>query len=162
MSSSLFATTRRNALLSDDRLKQLFHSLLPYTKLLISLLIFCTILILIAYGFVKIGQMTMTLADFSDKTVSVDFLRNIALIVVIVKAYRVLVFYLRTLHVSIQYVVEMSIVAPAIEVIFAPHSQSLVLTAIFSAFSLLNLLMYFMFYDKMRQIDMQLQASGGI
>lgn len=145
---------------SDRRLKDLFDNVIPYTKLCISFIIFATILLLLAFGGIKLYEITLSLLQGGGD--SIVFLHSIAIIIVVLKAYRVLVFYLDTLHVSIKYIVEISIIAPAIELIFAPLGQNLWLTAILGAFALINLVIYLSYYEKLTESDREMMMDRTI
>ncbi len=145
---------------SDRKLKDLFDNVIPYTKLCISLIIFATILLLLAFGGIKLYDIALSLLHGGGD--SIAFLHSIAIIIVVLKAYRVLVFYLDTLHVSIKYIVEISIIAPAIELIFAPQGQNLWLTAILGAFALINLIIYLSYYEKLTESDREMMTERTI
>ncbi len=138
----------------------MFDNIIPYTKLYISLIIFTTILLLLAFGSIKLYDIAMSLLHGGGDTIV--FLHSIAIIIVVLKAYRVLVFYLDTLHVSIKYIVEISIIAPAIELIFAPQGQNLWLTAIMGAFALINLVIYLSYHEKLTESDSEMLAERAI
>lgn len=145
---------------SDRKLKELFANLIPYTKLVISLLIFGTILLLLGFGCIKLYDIAVSLVWGGGE--AIDFLHSIAIIIVVLKAYRVLLFYLETLHVSIKYIVEISIIAPAIELIFAPQGQELWLTAILGLFALANLVIYLFYRDKLIESDREMMTEKTI
>lgn len=138
----------------------MFDNVIPYTKLCISLIIFGTILLLLAFGCIKLYEITLSLLRGGGD--SIAFLHSIAIIIVVLKAYRVLVFYLDTLHVSIKYIVEISIIAPAIELIFAPQEQELWLTAILGTFALANLVIYLFYRDKLIESDREMMTEQTI
>jgi uncharacterized membrane protein (DUF373 family) len=71
-----------------------------------------------------------------------NFLHDIALILVFVKAVKMLTEYLKTHRIAISYLMEISIIAPAIEIIFAADKHDFWLIVIFGIFSMGNLLMY--------------------
>lgn len=145
---------------SDRKLKDMFDNFIPYTKLTISVIIFGTILLLLAFGCIKLYEIGASLMSGGGD--SIAFLHSIAIIIVVLKAYRVLVFYLDTLHVSIKYIVEISIIAPAIELIFAPQGQNLWLTAILGAFALINLVIYLSYHEKLTESDREMMTERTI
>lgn len=138
----------------------MFDNFIPYTKLTISLIIFGTILLLLVFGCIKLYEIGASLMSGGGD--SIAFLHSIAIIIVVLKAYRVLVFYLDTLHVSIKYIVEISIIAPAIELIFAPQGQNLWLTAILGAFALINLVIYLSYHEKLTESDREMMTEKTI
>lgn len=154
------AVQHRQHHFSDRKLKGMFDNFIPYTKLTISLIIFGTILLLLAFGCIKLYEIGASLMSGGGD--SIAFLHSIAIIIVVLKAYRVLVFYLDTLHVSIKYIVEISIIAPAIELIFAPQGQNLWLTAILGAFALINLVIYLSYHEKLTESDREMMTDRTI
>lgn len=151
------AVQHRQHHFSDRKLKDMFDNFIPYTKLNISLIIFGTILLLLAFGCIKLYEIGASLMSGGGD--SIAFLHSIAIIIVVLKAYRVLVFYLNTLHVSIKYIVEISIIAPAIELIFAPQGQNLWLTAILGTFALINLVIYLSYHEKLTERDREMMTD---
>lgn len=108
---------------------------------LVSLLIILTIGILIYFA----GFKVYTLLAFPH---SEHFIHDMVFILVLVKIYRLLIAYLQFHHVGIKYIVEISIIAPAIEIIFASDNHSLLNLTLLGIFGLGNLLVYIFFYDK--------------
>jgi len=52
------------------------------------------------------------------KTLNTDFLHNIAILIVLMKAYRILVEYMRHHHIDLKYMVEITIIACVLELLF--------------------------------------------
>jgi len=98
-----------------------------------------TILLLLAFTSLEIFGIGRDLIEGGSTR---NFLRDIAFVIVLVKAYRVLLFYFETLHISLRYLVEISIVAPAIDIVFASHTKAWWLILLLGLFSLANLLVY--------------------
>jgi len=65
---------------------------------------------------------------------------------ILIKAYRILVSYLKTHHISVEYIVEISIIASAIELLFAADTHNVYTQAIFAVFGLSNLIIYLYFF----------------
>lgn len=82
-----------------------------------------------------------------------EVLRTVALIIILVKAYRVLVFYMRSHHVSVRYVVAISIIAPSVEIIFTPENRSIEMNVLYAAFAIANLIVYLKYYKQLDLID---------
>ena len=80
-------------------------------------------------------------------------LHAIAFTIVLVKAYRILISYVQTHHLNIKFLVEISIIAPAVEVVFNSQEYSVAMNALFVVFGLANLLVYVYFYDRLKQIS---------
>lgn len=76
-------------------------------------------------------------------------LHQIALVIVFVKAYRILVAYALHHHVDVRFIVEISIIAPAVEVIFNSRlHQHPWIMAMLGSYGLANLLLYLLFYQR--------------
>lgn len=73
-------------------------------------------------------------------------LHSIAEMIILIKAYRILVSYLKTHHVSVEYIVEISIIAPAIELLFAAEYYDSVSKVVLAVFGLCNLVLYLHFF----------------
>lgn len=80
-------------------------------------------------------------------------LKSVALIVILVKAYRLLLYYMQSHHVSIRYIIEISIIAPSVELIFAPEGRSLELNILYAVFALVNLIVYLLYGKKIDAMD---------
>ena len=118
-------------------------ALLACFKYIVCTFIFLTIVALLIY----MGSLILDVyRDLLDRTPR-NFLHDIAIIVVLVKAYRILVSYLRTHHVSIKYTMEISIIAPAVELIFAANKHDIWLNVLFALFSVATMIVYYAFYD---------------
>ena len=115
----------------------------------ISFLIFFMIIALIAYAGAKAISIYQGFADYSPGNVLYDT----ALLVVIIKAYKILLYYYRRNRVSIKHIVEISIIVPAIELVFAAGERALWITVLLGAFGVANLLIYIFFYEKLSKID---------
>lgn len=63
-------------------------------------------------------------ALYSRKEVETSLLHFIAFTIVLVKAYKILMSYAKHQHVSIKYMVEISIIAAAVEIFFNAHAYS--------------------------------------
>ncbi|MAF80704.1 hypothetical protein CL628_01685 [bacterium] len=115
----------------------------------VALLVLGAILaVVLAIGF-QIAKLFTHLPEGEVTTV----LHMVAVIVVLVKAYRLLIFYMENQHVSIKYVVEISIIAPAVELIFAPTNRGLDLNILYAVFSVVSLLAYLHFYQRLQGMD---------
>lgn len=125
-------------------------TLTKWTDRLVTLAITITIGILLAYIAMRIGNLLLTFTANPDST-----LHEVAYIIVLIKAYRLLLYYLEHHHVSIKYIIEISIIAPAIEIIFAFDQQSTIQNIIYGFFSLANLIAYLVFFQKICTADRQ-------
>ncbi len=123
---------------------------------LFSLFVFVVIVLLACYMAVRIGfgGYNFFLSVFSGELIHQDSmsetsrfaLQSIAETVILIKAYRILISYLRQHHISVEYIVEISIIAPAIELLFASHSYDLYTKIILGVFGLVNLFLYLHFF----------------
>ena len=83
-------------------------------------------------------------------------LQSIAETIILVKAYRILVSYLRTHHISIRFITEIAIIASTIELVFAYDILSIETTIIFGVFAIANLLIYAVYFrttDDMKRLQ---------
>ena len=131
--------------------KYFFNPIIFATNLIVSLLIFIAMLVLVVYlGHNVFSTVRDAFAfDFSNT------LHDIALLVVLVKAYRILLYYYREHHISIKYIVEISIIAPAIELLFAPTNHDFFTNILFASFSIVNLVLYLLFFKVLVKADKQ-------
>lgn len=56
-------------------------------------------------------------------------------------------------HISVLYIVEISIIAAALEIIFLPDERHIWQTVLFAVFGLANLLVYVFFHEKLEKLD---------
>lgn len=84
---------------------------------------------------------------------SEHFIHDIVFMFVLLKIYRLLVSFLRFNHVSVKYIVEISIIAPAIEIIFAYQMHDIITLALLGVFCIANLLIYLLYFSKLKEID---------
>lgn len=82
-------------------------------------------------------------------------LHSIAEVIVLIKAYRVLVSYVRTHHVSVEYIVEISIIASAVELLFALDTHSLSANVVLAIYGLTNLFLYLYYFGPHHDMHMQ-------
>lgn len=125
------------------------NQLTKVTDLITSLLIFGAVLTVLGFIGLKIFAMYQSLIANNLE----ELLHDMALVIVLIKAYRLLLFYLESHHVSIKFIIEISIIAPAVEIIFAVGNRPLEINILFGVFSFLNLLIYLLFYRRLRETD---------
>ncbi len=82
-----------------------------------------------------------------------DLLHTIAFTIVLVKAYKILISYAQTRHINLKFLVEMSIIAPTIEIIFNARNYSLEVNALFALFAFANLIAYLFFYKTLKLVS---------
>lgn len=81
-----------------------------------------------------------------------DLLHSVVFIIVLLKAYRILIDYACTHHLSIKFMMEIIIIATSVEVVFSSDSYSPIVLAVFVVFGLGNLLLYLIYNDKIKEI----------
>lgn len=91
------------------------------------------------------------LAAPERSTLEHELLHTIAFTIVLVKAYKILIAYAETRHINIKFLVEISIIAPTIELIFNASSYPLAVNAMFGTYAFLNLVAYLHFYGTLRR-----------
>lgn len=110
----------------------------PFLNICISFVAFITALSLVVYMLVSFvtGTYDVALQIFdtiflepADRQVilnalNVEFLHTIALLIVLMKAYRILVEYMRWYHIDIKYMMEIGIIASVLELLFNYQSYS--------------------------------------
>lgn len=127
-----------------------------FTDKVMSFIILATIFVVIFFAVFEFWKLYM---DF-PKIRAEDALHTVALSVVFVKAYRMLLYYLRCHHISIKYVVEISIVAPAIELIFDSSTRPIEINILFAFFSVAMLIVYIVFYKKLDSLEEECLYEG--
>ena len=108
-------------------------------------------------SFILVNWNAIASGTFFEVTASQDvwetkILHAIALTLVLVKAYRILIEYTKSHHINIKLLVEICIISSFIEVIFNYAGHSLWLSVMFGVFGLANLLIYMVFYDRIKKI----------
>ena len=121
-----------------------------FTDIAFSALIFLTVIALLGFSALKVGTLFV---DIVEHTTSVNIIHNVVYIVVLLKAYKILVYYLQSHNLSIKYLMQISIIAPAIEVIFASDAQPLSISILFAVYSLANLVIYLIYYRTLQNIQ---------
>ncbi len=116
---------------------------------LVSIIILLVMIGVVAFAAIESFNLFQSIRGLDPKQV----LRTVALIIVLVKAYRVLVFYMRSHHVSVRYIVAISIIAPSVELIFTPENRSIEMNILYAAFAIANLIVYLKFYKQLDRID---------
>lgn len=120
-----------------------------YTDTLMSVIILATIFVVIFFSLLEFYKLYI---DFPNLTAE-KVLHTIALTIVFVKAYRMLLYYMRYHHISVKYIVEISIIAPAVELIFASENQPLEINILFALFSIGMLVVYLAFFKTLAIVD---------
>lgn len=110
----------------------------PFLNVCISFVAFITALSLVVYMLVSFIMGTYDVALQILDTIflkpaerqsivsalNVEFLHTIALLIILMKAYRILVEYMRYYHIDIKYMLEIGIIAPILELLFNYQSYT--------------------------------------
>lgn len=123
---------------------------------LFSFFVLLAIILLAAYMLVRITTQGITFVEHVVSGMYLDMafmdshskraLHAIAEVLILIKAYRILRSYLTTHHISVEYIVEISIIAAAIEFVFAFDAHNAVTNALLGAFGLANLIIYLHYF----------------
>ncbi|MBU0661507.1 hypothetical protein KKG22_05030 [Patescibacteria group bacterium] len=119
------------------------------TDNLVSFFIFATILVVIFFMAIQVYRVGVLFPNVEFSQV----LYMVAMVLILVKAYRLLLFYMESHHVSIKYIVEIAIIAPAVELIFVPMQQTVFVNILYALFSVGHLIIYIWFYNALSAID---------
>ncbi len=117
-----------------------------------SLVVFIVILLLAAYtGIVLwIGSQEIFIHLFSgigEEERQLRILHAVARTILVLKAYRILVSYLRTHHVTVKYMLEIAFVACVVELFFAYDLHDFETKIVFAVFGLVGVALYLYFYE---------------
>lgn len=126
-----------------------WSNLIKISDSIISLAILLSTLILIFYIIYRVYLLFTYIFEFN----LTHIVHDIVYIVVLVKAYRILIAYLQNHHISIKYIVEISIISSSIEIIFASETHEMWKVIIMMIYGLVSLFLYLFFYKKLMEID---------
>jgi len=118
----------------------------------VSIIILTVTIGVVMFAAMQAFVLFQNILEFNSK----EILRKVALIVILVKAYRLLIYYMQSHHVSIRYIVEISIIAPSVEIIFTPENRSLELNILYAVFAIANLLIYLKLCSSIDRIDIDI------
>lgn len=105
-------------------------------------------------GLLDISTSIKTILSAPQRTsLEIELLHTIAFTIVLVKAYKILISYAQKRHVSIKYLVEISIIAPTIEIVFNSQKYPIEFNVFFGVFALLNLIAYLHFYPTIKHVS---------
>lgn len=99
------------------------------------------------------SSMKAILAAPERSKLEIELLHTIAFTIVLVKAYKILVSYAQKRHVSIKYLVEISIIAPTIEIVFNSQKYPIEFNIMFGVFAFANLIAYLHFYPTIKHVS---------
>ncbi|PIR53049.1 hypothetical protein COU76_03275 [Candidatus Peregrinibacteria bacterium CG10_big_fil_rev_8_21_14_0_10_49_10] len=136
---------------------RLNHILIACVRAFIHVLIFGVIIALLIF-------MATEVRDILEASVfdpqARNFLHDTAFVLVFIKALKILISYLETGRIAIRYLIEIVIIAPAIEIVFAPEKLSTPLLVIFALFSIVHLVIYLLLYDRIIAVDRNSHAES--
>ncbi len=120
-----------------------------------SLVVFTVILLLAAYTGIVLwmGSQEIFIHLFSgigEEERQLRILHAVARTILVLKAYRILVSYLRSHHVTVKYILEIAIIASVVELFFAYDLHDFEPKIIFAVFGLVGLALYLYFYEGRR------------
>ena len=118
-------------------------------NILISVFLLIAMILLVMYIAYSVYKIFISVYSFEFW----HFVHDTIFIIVLVKVYKILLSYFRSHHISIRYIVEISIIAPAIEVVLANEMHNKVNLILLSIFWLANLIIYLKFHNKILKID---------
>jgi uncharacterized membrane protein (DUF373 family) len=121
---------------------------LQLVQWIIWLFTFAVLLMLLVYSGIFVFELSLKVFDHSV----IAILHDVAFFVVLLKAYKVLYSYLEHGSVAIKYIVEISIVAPLIEVIFAFDKHPFHISIFLGVFGLATLVLYSLLFEKISKM----------
>ncbi len=132
---------------------------------LVSIFVFLVAVLLVLFMVIRIVQASYLFIEWlivhpisletghDDQVPAYFMLHGIALAVVFVKAYRLLIAYATHHHVSIKYVIEISIIAPAVEIVFNNNAYEPLMLVLLGVFGLANLVLYLVYYQRLTGME---------
>jgi len=124
-------------------------TIIGFTDKIMSLIILATIFIVLFFAVFEFWKIYVHFSEVNSE----DVLHTIALTIVFVKAYRMLLYYLQCHYVSVKYIVEISIIAPAVDLIFAWGNRPFEINVLFALFSASMLIIYLVFYKRIDSLN---------
>jgi len=118
-------------------------------KILDAIVSFLILVVLIAFLFfmaAKALEIGLNVFNFNFEHI----VHEVIYFIVFVKVYKIVSSYFQYHHINVKYILEISIIAPMIEVIFMTGEKSWWVTSVFVVFSILSLLLYLIFYEKIQ------------
>lgn len=144
--------------LNDRVIRKGFCFTLPYVRLAVCALIFFGVVALLVAMASHVGSIYAAFFIGEHR----KLLHDIAVLLVMLKAVRILVAYLATHHVRLQHIVEIAIIAPAIELVFAPDRHSFEMDVLFAVFATVNLFIMVKFYDVLSRMNIDTENGREI
>lgn len=145
----------------------------PFLNGCISFVAFITALALVIYMLIAFitGMFDVSLLMFDtiflepDKrqaifnSINADFLHNIAVLLILMKAYRILVAYMKYHHIDIKFMVEIGIIACVLELLFNFQQYTEDMQMVLAGISVLFLAVYAFRYDALAKASKDAQKE---
>lgn len=133
----------------------------PFLNACISFIAFVTALSLVIYMLVAFlsGMFDLSLLMYDTvflgpserqaifNTLNSDFLHNIAVLLILMKAYRILVEYMKYQHIDIKFMVEIGIITVVLELLFNSQQYSESMRMVMASMAVAFLVVYAFRYD---------------
>ncbi len=135
-----------------SREESLREAAITWLNRFFSLVVFIVILLLASYTAIVLwmGSQEIFIQLFTGigaEERQFRILHAVARTIVVLKAYRILVAYLRSHHITVKYILEIAIIASVVELIFAYDLHTFETKIIFAVFGLVGLALYLYFYE---------------
>lgn len=139
----------RPSRISDESIKCAFRRILPFLRLAVCTLIFFAAVAVLLAMTQQVAAMYRNLFTGQSRLL----LHAAALLLVLLKALRILVSYLVTYHVRLHHIVEIAVIASVLEIVFAYDRHSIAVDILFASFAIVNLLILVFFYDTFARMN---------
>jgi len=131
---------------------QFRETIITWLDRFFSLIVLLVILLLATYSAIVLwmGSQEMFVLLFSGiggEERQLRMMHAVARTILVLKAYRILVSYLRTHHVTVKYMLEIAFVACVVELFFAYDLHDYQTKMIFAVFGLIGVALYLYFYE---------------
>jgi uncharacterized membrane protein (DUF373 family) len=147
-------TPSRN--ITDESIRVASRTILPYVRLVVCVLIGLASLALIIGMALQVADIFIDLIN-NDRS---SLLQHVAIVLVMLKALRILVSYLATHHVRLYHIVEIAVIASVVEIVFASQTHSLAMNILLACFAVANLLILVLFYPTMMRMNTDQTMTG--
>ena len=132
--------------------EELRETVITWLDRFFSLVVFLVILILATYSAVVLWMGSQEIfiqlfSGISGEERQLRIMHAVARTIIVLKAYRILVSYLRTHHVTVKYMLEIAFVACVVELFFAYDLHDFETKIIFAVIGLVGVALYLYFYE---------------
>jgi uncharacterized membrane protein YfcA len=146
--------------------EQFQEAVITWLDRFFSLIVLLVILLLATYSAIVLwmGSQEMFVLLFSGlggEERQLRMMHAVARTILVLKAYRILVSYLRTHHVTVKYMLEIAFVACVVELFFAYDLHDIETKIVFAVFGLVGVALYLYFYEG-RRSDRQTDPSESL